>query len=137
MKFCIPISNRKVFAKAINLVGKAEKEILVTMDVDEERKRPLPQGYHNLIAKKCQEGVLVTRIGFGTKEAFYALRRIHPRKPNFIFIYGGPARGYQRMLVVDKSAALCRLGDQNFCTKFKPFVQSLVIFFEILYNKRR
>ncbi len=53
MKFAKLISKEKVLKYAINLIRKSDRELLLTMDLNEELATPLPDFYHQLILDKA------------------------------------------------------------------------------------
>lgn len=132
MKFCRPLSQKVVLLTAMRLLRSAQKEIVTTMDVDEELRSPLPHAYHRLIARKVGEGIVVKRFGFGSKQSFAKLTK---KYTGIRFIYAGSMRNYQRMLVVDRKKALFALGGIVYMTDFVPLIESLVKYIKIIYNK--
>lgn len=130
MKFYHLIPKEKVISTALSLITSAQKEILVTMDVNEELKNPLPKIYHQTLAQKCQKGALVKRIGFGNKKAYKEILKVKPKYSNFIFIYGGSLSKYQRLIISDRIRAVCKIEDLVLLSDFKPFVTFLVKIFK-------
>lgn len=131
MKFCQIIATSKVLSKAMSLVASAQKEVVVTMDVDEELKYPLPKEYHALIEQQANKRRVVRRYGFGSKSAFNKMEREHTGVLSF---YVGRRRQYQRMLVIDRKKGLFVVGGQVFFTDFAPLAASLVNYVEVVYN---
>lgn len=132
MKFCRIVQKKRVFSTAMKLARSARREIIVTMDVDEEMQSPLPSTYDRLIARKVREGVVVKRFGFGSKRTFTKLAKQYT---GIQFVYAGDMRVYQRMLIVDRKRGMFELGGKIFYTEFPPLIESLVNYIEIIYNK--
>lgn len=132
MKFCDQILKKKAVGLAKKLVAGAKKEIIATMNVDEEVAHPLPQFYHDLLTKKVYEGIRVTRYGFGSIRMFKKLKR---RYPVIGFLYAGSLKHYQRMLIVDKKHGMFGLGGKIFYTEYASLALHFVKYVEIIYNK--
>ena len=81
--------NKKNIVRCVGKeVKKAKKEIFATMLLSEEIKNPLPNSYHALLQKKVQQGVLVKRLGFGTKEEYNQISFMYKfNSKNYIFKY--------------------------------------------------
>ncbi len=132
MNFVQEVQKETVLNKALALVRGAEKEILVTMDVDDEVRAPLPTQYHTLLETKARRGVKITRYGFGSKRGFHALQH----EGSFVhFLYAGSIRRYQRMLVIDNKRGLFKIADIVCYTEFTPLITALVDYISMVYNK--
>lgn len=131
MKYATKLNKSVVYENAIKIVKSAKNEIIVTMDVDEELKKPLPVLYHLLISKKVNQGIFVLRYGFGSKESFEKLKKLY-QKIDFIFIKS--KSDYMRMLVVDRKIALFKM-ESVYISEFQPLVNSLVSYTKSVYNK--
>jgi hypothetical protein len=132
MKLYSQISKKQAIEFAKNLVIKAKKEIIATMNVDEEYSHPLPESYHNLLAKKVGNGIMVTRYGFGSIRVF---KKLQSHYPVIRFLYVGKIDSYQRMLITDKKRGMFAVGNKFFYTDFVPLIESLVKYIKIIYNK--
>lgn len=132
MKFCRLLPKEAVVLTAMRLLRSAQKDVITTMDVDEEIQSPLPPAYHRLIARKAGEGIVVKRFGFGSKQAFSKLAKHYP---GVQFVYAGANSTYQRLLVIDRKKGLFALRGVVFITDFVPLVASLVKYIKIIYNK--
>ncbi|MCX6793561.1 MAG: hypothetical protein NTY06_00465 [Candidatus Gottesmanbacteria bacterium] len=132
MKFCRQVSQEAILLTAMRLFRSAHKEVITTMDMDEEMQSPLPPAYHRLVASKAGKGIVVRRFGFGSKRAFTTLAKHYA---GIQFVYAGTKNTYQRMLVVDRKRAMFGLGGTIFYTEFIPLIESLVKYIQIIYNK--
>lgn len=132
MKLYSQISKKQAIKFAKKLVVEAKKEIIATMNVDEEYSHPLPESYHDLLAKKVGEGIVVTRYGFGSMRVF---KKLQPHYPVIRFLYVGKIDNYQRMLITDKKSGMFAIGGKFFYTDFVALVESLVKYIKIIYNK--
>jgi sugar-specific transcriptional regulator TrmB len=102
------VRRSRVLKKAMAIVKRARKEILVTMDLAEEERTPLPQEYFILLKSKIKKGVMVRRLAFGSKKAFMKFKEKHGqefKESNYEcrLITSG---GYQRMLLADRKELL-------------------------------
>ncbi|MFH1720613.1 MAG: hypothetical protein ABH856_03340 [Patescibacteria group bacterium] len=132
MKLYSQISKKQAVGFAKELVVEAKKEIIATMNVDEEYSHPLPESYHDLLAKKAGGGINVTRYGFGSLRVFKTLQQYYPA---IRFLYAGKIDSYQRMLIVDKKRGMFALDSKIFYTDFAPLALHFVKYIEIVYNK--
>lgn len=137
MKFVETVYKEEILRSAIKLIKKSQAEIIVTMDLTEEIKTPLPQDYHQLISSKAKRGIKIKRLGFGRAKDFEDLSKQYPKIKNLYFIFAGARKNYQRMLVIDRKEAIFKVENQVIFSKFEPLVLSLVKFFEIIYNQRK
>lgn len=132
MKFCQSVTKKRVLPTAMKLVQSAKKEILVSMNVDEELDIPLPDAYHTCISRKIEQGIVVKRFAFGSKRVYQKLK--HHYK-GVHFYYCGDISHYQRMLITDKKRGLFDLDGTVFYTTFIPLISSLVKYIKIIYYK--
>lgn len=132
MKFYHPVNSAKLLHIATVLVQSAQKEIIATMDMEEELARPLPQAYHRLLMKKAEKGVHVVRYGFGSRQEYNMLKKQYT---SIEFLYGGSIVNYLRMLIVDQEVGIFRVGDTVNKTKFHPLIHALVAYTKNSYNK--
>lgn len=128
MKFCQLIKKEKVFKMAMSLISKAKDNIFMTMNLEEEMKRPLPKTYHNALAKLAKKEVIITRYGFGSKRLFNNLKK---KYKGVVMYYGGSLNKYQRMLIIDKKKGLFALNDNVYFTSFSPLIKSLMCYVKI------
>ncbi|MBI5644795.1 hypothetical protein HY970_01730 [Candidatus Kaiserbacteria bacterium] len=100
------IEQSDVLETAMRLVRDAHSTIQMTMQAIEEIERPLPPEYFALLERKMNEGVKVTRIGFGRAEDFERIfSRVHIQHPNYLF-HRTDQTDYRRMLLIDGSQLL-------------------------------
>lgn len=134
MKFCKLIKKKYVLPTAMKLVRSAKKQILVTMNVDEEVVMPLPTAYNNLIELQVANGIKVMRYGYGTKRSYGLIEKRSNKR--IIFNYVGELNNYQRLLLVDKSKGIFSVNGAVFYTEFKPLITCLVKFVKTGYNSK-
>jgi sugar-specific transcriptional regulator TrmB len=135
------IPENNVLKTAIRIVKKAKKTLFLTMLLEEEIKRLSPE-YIKLIKKKVSEGLIVKRIGFGTKKEFeVALKqsRINKTAKNFLFKFCEDVKLYQRLLIADEKEMLFAVyikQDQKniFNTKSKEIIIGFVNYFNIIFD---
>lgn len=132
MRLCIPVEKKRAIFQAMRLVRSAKREIVTTMNVDEELKNPLPERYHRLLVRQTEEGITIIRYGFGARRVFYAIRKKYTQ---LTFLYVGSLRYYQRMLTVDRERGMFLIGDTIYYSNFAPLIQSLVNYVEMVYNR--
>lgn len=91
-------------------VGRAKTEILATMHLDQEITSPLPTVYHQLLERKMSEGVILRRLGFGTRKDFEQVEGLYAsNSDNYDFRLHEDVDAYQRMIIVDKEQLLERV----------------------------
>ncbi len=87
----------------MNIVDSAKVAITITMQAAEEIDNPLPSEYFSLLRRKMREGVVITRIGFGSEKEFEKIKAsVRFNDANYIFCRSN-ANDYRRMLLVDNS----------------------------------
>lgn len=94
--------------KVMSEIGMAKKEILATMDITEELKNPLPVDYFLLLKRKSEEGVIIKRVVFGSKEQYASLvQEMNDRK---LFFTGKhtKSKNYKRMIMIDETKLFFR-----------------------------
>ncbi len=114
-------------------VRKAKKEILASMLLSEEVKNPLPVSYRNLLAKRIDKGVVLKRIGFGTREEYVKISkqyRIESQK--YFFRLEKDPSIYQRLLIIDRRKLFFKI-DKTF---FESDNQQLIDIFLDYFLKR-
>ncbi len=101
------ISKKQILQTALRLVGKSKKTLHLTMFMEEELYNS-SQKYVRFLRKKISQGILVKRIGFGTKSQYKsALKQLGLIKlpKNFHFLYS-ISKNIQRLLISDKKEML-------------------------------
>lgn len=103
------VEGEEIVHAVMGTVGKAISEIKMTMDLAEEISQPLPEAYHQLLLAKLDDGVQISRVGFGTKEDFQMISQLHGfNSPNFKFAHNPNLQEYQRMILVDNNTLFFR-----------------------------
>ncbi len=64
----------------MSIVKLAKQEILATMDIAEELKKPLPLEYFFLLDKKMREGITIKRLAFGTVTQFEIFNKKYKKR---------------------------------------------------------
>lgn len=101
MKNIQEIKKEDIREKVMYEIGKAKKEILATMNIDEDQKFPLPKEYFSLMKKKHKKGVKIKRIVFGSVKKYNNyLQEIKDKKLFFTGKYT-KSRNYKRMIMID------------------------------------
>lgn len=129
MKFCQEIKKEKVLEFAMNLIGSSKKNIDMTMHLEEEIKKPLPNKYHKKLAELARNNILVNRYTYGAKKLFNIIKL---RYPEINTHYKGSVQKYQRILIIDKEKGLFNLNGHVFFTSYKPLIKSLLKYVKIL-----
>lgn len=134
MKFAQLILQENILNTAISLVNSAEKEIFVTMNVDEEIMTPLSLKYQKAIINATDRGVHIVRYGYGSMKNFREIKKLYQAQ-NVTFEFAGDLTKYQRMLTVDKKRGIFKLNSNVFYSQFPLLIESLVQYAHIHYNK--
>lgn len=96
------VAKNKIVEEVTASILMAEREIFATMLLSEEIRDPLPKSYHELLIKRTKEGIVLKRLGFGTKEEYNQIKKRYTFKKNYNFSVCTNVKKYQRMIVVDK-----------------------------------
>lgn len=91
----------KILSTALSLVRGAKTEILATMNFKEELIHPLPEEYFLLLKQKIDNGVKLTRVGFGTNSEYIKFSTKRPITSKNYSLILAKDNNYQRMLMVD------------------------------------
>ncbi len=135
------IAITKILATAMRLVRSAWKTIRATMNAAEEIEHPLPQKYFLLLQKKMDSGILIRRLGFGSKKDFSRINdRIEISHPYYQF-HRAKSRNYMRMLLIDDSKLMFAMKEKKrnryFYTEDKKLVGYYTKYFQACWKKRR
>lgn len=117
-------------------VAQAKKEIIATMLLHEERNKPLPHSYFQLLQKKVEEGIILRRLGFGAKEDYNAIKKrtdIDSSRYKFKYIKG--VSGYQRLICIDDKVVFFAVNNNFFISRFKPFIKAFKAYFDNEFKK--
>lgn len=136
------IKNNQVNKIATELIEKSKNSLLLTMILNDE-VNTVSSSYINLIRRKVEQGILVRRIGFGTKsdykKALIPYREILSSK-KFIFKHSPDFSSAQRLLISDKKEMLFavyikRKDKLVFYTKSKEIINGFVNYFNKIFDK--
>lgn len=117
-------------------VGKAKKEILATMLLSEEILSPLPDSYHALLVERVNSGVVLKRIGFGTKKDYTIIKSKYLIESNrYKFKYITNIKKYQRMIIIDKQNLFFGVNGTFFHSAYKPLVIAFRKYFKDYFMK--
>jgi len=131
--------NKKNIVRCVGKeVKKAKKEIFATMLLSEEIKNPLPNSYHALLQKKVQQGVLVKRLGFGTKEEYNQISFMYKfNSKNYIFKYETDINYYQRLIIIDGKLLFFGVENMFFQSSYKQLIEAFLSYFSSVFKKGR
>jgi len=133
------VVNKKDILKEVKrTIGQARKEIIATMLLSEEIKKPLPISYFNLINKKVQKGLVFQRLGFGKEEDYNKLRqKLDIGKSNYIFKYNSLESKYQRLIIIDRQTLFFGIDGLFFKSTHKPLIEFFLRYFYINFKKAK
>lgn len=107
------IDKSDILQKAMSIIGLAKHEILATMDLAEEVKKPLPLEYFSLLRRKIETGVKVTRLAFGSIADFRIFSQKHNITDENYECILVKSRNYKRMLLIDGKKLLFAVDDDG------------------------
>lgn len=130
------IPKNSVLNTAINLINKSKKTLNMTMIMEDELNSFSPD-YIRLLKSKIAKGVMIQRIGFGSKKQYQqALQQLSYLKlpKNFIFIYCPQIAIAQRLLISDEKEMLFAVYTDKknklvFYTKSKEVINGFLNYF--------
>ncbi len=132
------INKKKVVGCVRKKIKKAKKKIIATMLLSEEIKNPLPKSYHKLLQKKVQQGILVKRLGFGTKEEYNQINFMYKfNSKNYIFKYETDINYYQRLIIIDGKLLFFGVEDMFFQSSYKQLIEAFLSYFSSVFKKGR
>jgi len=132
------INKKKIVGSVRKEVKKAKKEIIATMLLSEEIKNPLPKSYHKLLQKKVQQGILVKRLGFGTKEEYNQINFMYKfNSKNYIFKYETGINYYQRLIIIDGKLLFFGIDDMFFQSSYRGLIKAFLSYFSSVFKKGR
>lgn len=119
-KIFTPLENEKVLHTAIELVGSAKQEIIVThADEDTNNVKPNTK-YYSALQRAKNANVHITRYLYCSKSFNkYTLEGI-------IHVYAGTYDHYQRAIIVDQAICMFKVGDVFYFSEYKPLVLLLL-----------
>lgn len=132
------IDKKDILREVKENLGKAKKEILTTMLLQEELGNPLPLSYFSLLKKKVGEGIFLRRLGFGTKEDYNKVsNKSLIYKKNYIFRFIGSELDYQRLIIIDRKKIFFGIDSLYFTSMHKPSIKVFIDYFFDYFKKGR
>lgn len=136
------IPKKSVLNTAMNLIKKSKKSLIMTMIMNDELNS-ISSNYINLLKYKITEGIMIKRIGFGTKNQYQkALQQLlYSELPkNFIFVFYPNMSIAQRLLISDNKAMLFAVyigihSKMVFYSKNKFVIKGFIEYFKNVYKK--
>jgi hypothetical protein len=133
----LTVINKKDILKEVKRsISQVKKEIIATMLLSEEIKKPLPISYFNLINKKVKEGIVFKRLGFGKKEDYNMIKqKLVIKESNYIFKYNFKESRYQRLIIIDRKTLFFGAERLFFKSIHKPLIDVFLRYFYINFKK--
>ena len=129
------IDKKDIVKEVMKAVGDSKKEIIATMLLTEEISVPLPISYHEILKKKVENGVMIKRLGFGTREDYNEMKkRLFMKSKRYHFRYISQVSQYQRLLVIDKNILFFGIDGSFFRSSYKPMVNAFLVYFKELFK---
>lgn len=130
------INKKEILREVSKSVSLVKKEILATMLLKDELRRPLPASYFSLLKKKVNKGVILKRLGFGKKEDYNKIRAKHKfNSNNYKFRYLTGESKYQRLIIIDNEKLFFGADGLFFTSQYKPLVKVFVDYFYSNFKK--
>lgn len=130
------INKKEILRKVKRSVSLARKEILATMLLEEELNNPLPASYFSFLRKKVSKGIILKRLGFGSKEDYNKIKAKHNfNSDNCKFRYLTQESKYQRLIVIDKEKLFFGIDGLYFTSRHKPLIKVFVDYFYRNFKK--
>lgn len=130
------IQKKEILQQVKKAIFLARREILATMFLKEELRNPLPISYFNLLRKKINEGILLKRLGFGTKEDYNRIKdRNKIESNNYEFRCIIQESKYQRLIVIDRKKLFFGVDGLYFASTHMPFIEVFVNYFNYNFKK--
>lgn len=130
------VSKKNIVKDVMHEIGTAQKEIIATMLLSEEIGQPLPKTYHSLLKKKLDEGVMIKRLGFGTREDYNTIKhKYNYQSKQYSFRYRIKLSDYQRLLIIDKKRIFFKVGTIFLESSNRSIVAVFITFFKKQYKK--
>lgn len=128
----------QILSRVTETVALSGKEILTTILLADELATRLPFSYHQLLKAKANDGVQITRIGFGSEEDALKFDYIYTLGSSNYFFVSNPNVGqYQRMIIIDRKNLFFRVGDTFVHSNHRPLVEAFrERFFTLQSNAR-
>lgn len=130
------INKRDILKEVKKNIGQAKKEIIATMLLSEEIKKPLPKSYFNLINERVKQGIVFKRLGFGSKEDYNRVKeKFGAQASNYIFKYNSKESKYQRLIIIDRQTLFFGVDGLFFKSTHKPLIEVFLKYFNINFKK--
>ena len=130
------IDKRHILIEVKKSISQAKKEIIATMLLSEEIKKPLPKSYFNLINNKVKQDIVFKRLGFGKEEDYNKIRqKLFIRESNYIFKYNSKESRYQRLIIIDRQTLFFGADKLFFKCIHKPLIDIFLRYFYINFKK--
>ncbi len=125
------IKKANIKKKVMYQIKKAKQEILVTMDIAEEKYSPLPVEYFLLLEKKMKEGIKIKRVLFGPKsECTSFIIGMKKLSSSFTGKYT-KSKNYKRMILIDQEVLYIKNSqdEKYYVTHNEKIIKSYLIYF--------
>lgn len=124
------VNKNNILKEVKKSISQAKKEIMATMLLSEEIKKPLPISYFKLIKKKVNQGVTFKRLGFGAKEDYNDIKqKLVINGENYIFKYVTDEDKYQRLMMIDRKKLFFGINGLFFESRYKPLIKIFLDYF--------
>lgn len=130
-----PVNKKEILKEVEDHLSRTESEILATMLLREEIKKPISNSYKKLLNRKTEEGIKLIRLGFGSKEEYNMLSSKLAYKKNYSFFLIEKVESYQRMIILDSKIVFFKAGKNFFKSNYKPVVKVFKDYFDLLKKK--
>jgi len=138
------IPENQVLPLALRLVRKAKKSLNVTMMMGEELKAT-SKVYSTLFLRKIKEGIIVKRVGFGTKTEYQKALGTFPFREspsNFLFGYAPLNKRSLRFLISDEKEMIFAVYKDKsnkivFYVGYKPLIEAFLLYFNNIFKRSR
>lgn len=132
------IEKKDILNDVQEVVSRAQKEIIATMYLQEELQSPLPKSYFQLLHSKLSEGIVIKRLGFGSKEDYNTMRNIiRISNKRYQFKYLEKILEYQRLIIIDRKIAFLGISGIFLKSTHEPFIQVVLKYFLNNFKKAK
>lgn len=124
------INKKDILKEVKKSISQGKKEIIATMLLSEEIKKPLRISYFNLINNKVKQGIVFKRLGFGKEEDYNKIRqKLAIRERNYIFKYNSKESKYQRLIIIDRQTLFFGVDGSFFKCTYRPIIKVFLNYF--------
>jgi hypothetical protein len=111
------IPPNQIVTQVMNAVSQAKTDLMMTMHLQEELTKPTPHSYHELVSRKLEEGIEVTRFGFGTTSEYVAIANVLDiDNSSYQFIHNADITDYRRCILIDDKKLFFKINDVFYST---------------------